>query len=183
MNEPNFPRTARLVLRRWRPEDREPFADLNADPRVCEFLPKTLTREESDAAIARMEAHFDKHGFGLWAVELNESGQFAGFVGLTWPRFEGPMATRIEIGWRLAHEHWGKGYASEGARAALAYGFETLGLEEVVSFAVPTNARSIRVMEKLGMKRDLEGDFDHPLVPEGHPLRRHVLYRIQRPNG
>lgn len=181
--EANLPielRTERLLLRRWHPEDREPFAALNADPRVVEFLPGPLSRAESDERAARFEAHFQEHGYGLWAVEVVGVVPFAGFVGLSVPRFEAPFMPCVEIGWRLAAEHWGRGYATEGARAALAFGFERLSLTEIVSFTVPENIRSRRVMEKIGMKRLPEEDFDHPLLPEGHRLRRHVLYRLGR---
>ncbi len=151
---------------------------MNADPRVMEHFPALLSRAESDAAVERMEAHFERHGFGLWAVEVPGVVEFAGFVGLCVPRFEAHFTPCVETGWRLAADYWGRGYATEGARAALGLAFDTLRLEEVVSFTVPANQRSRRVMEKLGMKHDGAGDFDHPLLPEGHPLRPHVLYRI-----
>jgi RimJ/RimL family protein N-acetyltransferase len=171
-------RSERLQLRRWRDADLEPFAALNADPRVMEHLPSALSREQSDELAARIEAHFDEHGFGLWALEIPGVAAFAGFVGLAIPRFEARFTPCVEIGWRLAAEHWGCGYATEGARAALAFGFERLALAEIVSFTVPGNQRSRRVMEKLGMQRRPDDDFDHPGLPEGHALRRHVLYRI-----
>jgi RimJ/RimL family protein N-acetyltransferase len=174
-------RTERLLLRRWRDEDRHPFASLNADPRVMEHMPGLLTRAESDAAAARIEEHFAAHGFGLWAVEIPGVAPFAGFVGLSVPRFQAAFTPCVEVGWRLAAAHWGQGYATEGARAALAAAFGELGLEEVVSFTVPGNVASRRVMEKLGMARDPGEDFEHPTLPAGHPLRRHVLYRIRRP--
>ncbi len=169
--------TPRLRLRLWRPEDRAAFAALNADPRVVEFLPGPLSRAESDAVADRIAAHFAEHGFGLWAVEIPGVASFAGFIGLARPRFTAPFTPCVEIGWRLAAEHWGRGYATEGARAALAFGLERLGLAEIVSLTVPENQRSRRVMEKLGLTRDPAEDFDHPLLPEGHLLRRHVLYR------
>ncbi len=175
-------RTERLRLRRWRDRDREPFAELNADHRVNEFLPGPLSRQESDAMIDRLEGHFDQHGFGFWAAELND-GVFAGFVGLSVPRFEASFTPCVEIGWRLGARHWGRGYATEGALAALAYGFDVLGLEEIVSFTVPHNLGSRRVMEKIGMTREPNSDFGHPSLPAGHPLRRHVLYRIAAPGG
>jgi RimJ/RimL family protein N-acetyltransferase len=159
-----------------------PFARLNADARVVEFLPKPLTREESDARADQIEAHFQQHGFGLWAVEIPGVTPFAGFVGLSIPRFEAHFTPCVEIGWRLDADHWNRGYATEGARAALDFGFRWLGLQEIVSFTVPGNLRSRRVMEKIGMIRSPDDDFDHPLLPEGHPLRRHVLYR-RRSNG
>jgi ribosomal-protein-alanine N-acetyltransferase len=172
--------TPRLRLRRWQACDREPFAALNADPRVMEHFPALLTRAESDALADRIEAHFAQHGYGLWAVEILGGAPFIGFVGLSYPRFEARFTPCVEIGWRLAAEHWGHGYATEAARAAVAYGFEALGLAEILSFTVPANVRSRRVMEKLGMRHDPAEDFDHPLLPPGHPLSRHVLYRLGR---
>jgi RimJ/RimL family protein N-acetyltransferase len=154
---------------------------MNADPRVVEHLPAALSRGESDALAARIEAHFDQHGFGLWAVEIPDVTPFAGFVGLSVPRFETRFTPCVEIGWRFAAQHWGCGYATEGARAALAFGVEELQLDEIVSFTVPGNVRSRRVMERIGMTHEPADDFDHPALPEGHPLRRHVLYRIARP--
>lgn len=173
-------RTERLLLRRWRDDDRAPFAALNADPRVTEFLPAPLSRADSDALVDRIEAHFAAHGFGLWAVEVPGEIPFAGFVGLAVPAFEAAFTPCVEVGWRLAAACWGHGYASEGARAALAFGFAQLALAEIVSFTVPANVRSRRVMERLGMTRDPADDFDHPALPDGHPLRRHVLYRAVR---
>jgi RimJ/RimL family protein N-acetyltransferase len=146
-----------------------------------EFFPGVLSRDESDARADRIEAHFEQHGFGLWAVEVPGSTSFAGFIGLSIPSFEAPFTPCIEIGWRLDAEHWNRGYASEGARAALAFAFQWLPAEEIVSFTVPGNIRSRRVMEKIGMTHSASEDFDHPLVPEGHRLRRHVLYRVRRP--
>lgn len=170
-------RTARLLLRRWLPSDREPFAALNADPRVMERFPALLSPEESDALSARIEAHFEQHGFGLWAVEIVGVAPFAGFIGLSTPRFEADFTPCVEIGWRLAAEHWGQGYATEGARAALRFGNEAAGLAEIVSFTATENVRSQRVMQRIGMRRDPTGDFDHPLLPPDHRLCRHVLYR------
>lgn len=151
---------------------------MNADPRVMEFFAGRLSRQESDAMVDRIETHFREHEFGLWAAELRRDGAFAGFVGFDIPRYEAPYG--VEIGWRLAAEHWGQGYATEGAQAAVGYGFQTLGLREIVATTVPANTRSRRVMEKLGMTHDSADDFEHPLLPEGHPLRRHVLYRLRR---
>jgi ribosomal-protein-alanine N-acetyltransferase len=178
MPETPLLRTDRLVLRRWRQGDREPFAALNVDPEVMEHFPAALTPDQSDALIEWIEAGFERHGFGLWAVELAETGQFIGFTGLSVPRFEAHFTPAVEIGWRLARSSWGWGYASEAARRALAFAFDDLGLAEVVSFAGAANLRSQAVMERIGMTRDTADDFDHPLLEEGHPLRRHVLWRM-----
>jgi ribosomal-protein-alanine N-acetyltransferase len=183
MQLPRELRTERLLLRRWRREDREPFAAMNADPRVMEFFPALLSRAESDARVDRIETHFEQHGFGLWAVEIAGVTPFAGFIGLSIPSFEAHFTPCVEAGWRLAAEHWGRGYAPEGARAALAFGFDSLGLGQIVSYTATSNLRSRRVMEKIGMNHDPGSDFDHPLLPEGHPLRRHVFYRIGRPES
>ena len=180
MSLPRELRTDRLYLRRWLPADLAPFAALNADPRVMEHFPAVLSGDESDSRAARNEAHFERHGFGLWAVEIPGVAPFAGFVGLAVPGFEAHFTPCVEIGWRLAVEHWGRGYATEAARAALAFGFESLGLKEIVSSTVPDNVRSRRVMERIGMIHNPADDFDHPLLPAGHPLRRHVLYRCGR---
>lgn len=169
--------TRRLVLRRWRDADREPFAALNADAEVMRHFPARLSREESDVLIERIKGHFDEHGFGLWALEVAGGPAFVGFVGLWRVSFEAPFTPAVEIGWRLSREAWGQGYATEAAAAALAHGFERLGLREIVSYTVPANLRSRRVMERIGMQRDEGGDFDHPRLDPGHPLRRHVLYR------
>lgn len=172
--------TPRLLLRCWRAEDREPFARLNADPRVMEYLPAVLTRMESDRLLDAIEAHFERHGFGLWAAELRETGTCIGYVGLSLATFEAHFTPAVEIGWRLAAEHWGRGLASEGGREVLRFGFAALLLEEIVSFTAEANLRSRRVMEKLGMRRNPADDFDHPKLPEGHRLRQHVLYRLGR---
>lgn len=168
------------MLRPWRDEDLTPFARMNADPRVMEHFPSRLPREESDAAAARIRRHFAERGFGLWAVETPEL-PFAGFIGLSVPGFEAHFTPCVEVGWRLAAEAWGRGYASEGARAAVAFGFRELGLAELVSFTVPGNLRSRRVMEKLGMRHDPADDFDHPALLDDERMRRHVLYRLSRP--
>jgi RimJ/RimL family protein N-acetyltransferase len=170
-------RTTRLVLREWRDADLEPFAALNADPRVREYFPSVLDRAESDASVARIRAHFAEHGFGFWAIEVPGVADFVGMCGLAHAHFDAPFTPCVEIGWRVAHEHWGQGYATEAARGALDYGFRTLQLPEIVAFAVVTNTKSRRVMEKIGMTYDPADDFDHPALPAGHPLRRHVLYR------
>jgi RimJ/RimL family protein N-acetyltransferase len=173
-------RSARLLLRPWRDSDRAPFAALNADPEVMAHMPKLLTPQESDAWITRIENHFDVHGFGVFAVESLDDASFMGFVGLMQPSFETPFPARVEIGWRLGRRFWGRGYALEGARASLQYGFETLALPEIVAMTVLGNERSWRLMERLGMQRDLASDFDHPSLPVGHVLRPHILYRLNR---
>lgn len=145
-----------------------------------EFMPGLLSREESDLIVDRIEAHFARHGFGLCAMELREDRSFIGFVGLAVPPFQAAFTPCVEIGWRLAHDYWGRGLATEGARRVVRYAFEEAGLDALVSFAVPQNVRSLRVMAKLGMTHDPTDDFDHPRLPEGHPLRRHVLYRLRR---
>jgi RimJ/RimL family protein N-acetyltransferase len=169
--------TERLILRAWREEDREPFARMNSDPAVMEFFPALLTREESDALMDRAEAHFAAQGFGPWAAELRGTGEFIGFIGLSIPRFEAHFTPCVEIGWRLAAAHWGRGLATEGALAVAEYGLGELELKELVSFTSVGNVRSRRVMEKIGMRHDAADDFDHPGLPEGHWLRRHVLFR------
>jgi ribosomal-protein-alanine N-acetyltransferase len=168
----------RVCLRRWRDEDREAFAAMNSDPRVMEFFPSRLSRVESDALADRIQEHFRAQGFGLWAIEIPDVAPFIGFAGLAVPRFSARFTPCVEVGWRLAFEHWGRGYATEAARLALAYGFGSLALSEVVSFTSTGNHRSRAVMERLGMRRDPADDFDHPALAESHPLRRHVLYRI-----
>ena len=173
-------RTDRLLLRPWRPADLPPFAALNADGAVRRWFPGTLAESESDAQAAALQAHIDAHGFGFWAVEAVGVAPFVGFVGLQLVSFDAPFTPAVEVGWRLARAHWGRGYATEAARVTLAHGFGPLGLAEIVAMAVPGNAASRRVMEKLGMRRDPADDFDYPRLPESHPFRRHVLYRAAR---
>jgi RimJ/RimL family protein N-acetyltransferase len=172
--------TARLLLRRWHASDREPFAALNGDGRVMEHFPAPLTRAESDRLIARIEAGFERRAFGLWALEVRATGEFVGFTGLEATSLRAHFTPAVEVGWRLARSAWGRGYATEAALAALAFGFTEMGLDEIVSFTSIGNLRSRAVMERVGMRRDPAEDFDHPLVAEGDPLRRHVLYRISR---
>jgi RimJ/RimL family protein N-acetyltransferase len=172
--------TDRLVLRQWKDSDYEPYAALNADPVVMEYFPAVLTRAESDAMVDRVKASLEERGFGLWAVEVRETGRFIGFTGLSVPTFEAPFLPGIEIGWRLAKAAWGNGYATEAARAALAHGFGPAGLAEVLSWTASINKPSQRVMERIGMTHDEADDFDHPRLDDGHPLQRHVLYRITR---
>jgi RimJ/RimL family protein N-acetyltransferase len=169
--------TERLILRRWRDSDREPFAALNADPVVREFLQGTIDRAASDAFVDRIEAHWDEHGWGLWAVEVPRVAPFVGYVGL-WPADFLTGEPAVEAGWRLARGHWGHGYATEAAHEALRVGFDIIGLHEIVSFTVPANLRSVRVMERIGLVRDPGRDFDHPHVDAAaYPeLVRHVFY-------
>ena len=168
--------TKRLLLRRWIDSDRDPFAALNADPVVMEHFAAPLSREESDSFADRIETGFSERGWGLWAIEAPQG--FVGFAGLSVPTFKADFLPAVEVGWRLARSAWGKGYASEAATASLKYGFEELGLEEVISFTSTTNSASERVMQRIGMMRT--GEFDHPVLPEGHRLRRHVLYRARQ---
>ena len=166
-------RTERLVLRRWHDADRPAVAAMNADLSVMATIGEPMTREQSDAAVARWDAAFDQHGFGLWCVDLG--GECIGFTGLSVPWFR----DGVEVGWRIRSEYWGHGYAPEAARAALRFGFTHVGLAEIISFTAVSNTKSRRVMEKLGMRRDPDADFEHPSLPEGHPLRQHVLYRLR----
>ena len=172
-------RTERLLLRQWRDEDREPWADLNADPEVMRYFPSTQTRAETDAAFDRISAGLADRGWGLWAVDLD--GEFLGFTGLAIPRFDAPFMPATEIGWRFARHAWGHGYATEAASAVLDHAFDALDLPEVVSFTTVDNAPSRRVMERIGMTHDPSDDFDHPSLDTDSPLRRHVLYRIGHP--
>jgi RimJ/RimL family protein N-acetyltransferase len=172
--------TERLILRGWRDDDLDPFARLNADPRVVEFLPAALTRDESDQLVDRIRLRWAEDGTGLWALERRDDRELLGFAGLAVPQFEAHFTPAVEVGWRLAFDAWRRGYATESARAALAFGFEQRGLHEIVSFTVPANRRSRSVMERLGMTRDPADDFDHPHLPLDSPLRPHVLYRLSR---
>src|SRR3954454_21697910 len=165
---------SRVCLRRWRDEDRGAFAAMNSDARVMEFFRSRLSRVDSDAMVDRIEMHFSEHGFGLWAIELPGVAPFIGFAGLAWARFSAHFTPCVEVGWCLAFEHWGHGYATEAARSALGYGFGTLALPEIVSFTSAANHRARAVMERLGMRHDAADDFDYPTMPEGHPLRPHV---------
>ena len=171
--------TARLILRQWKTEDLASFVEINQDPKVMECLLKPLTEAETAALIERFQRHFKCYGFGLFACELKKTAKCIGFVGLNVPEFQAHFTPCVEIGWRLSSHAWGNGYATEAALAALKAGFEEYGLQEIIALTVPANFRSKRVMEKIGMTRDLEGDFDHPKVPDDHTLKRHVLYRIR----
>jgi RimJ/RimL family protein N-acetyltransferase len=173
--------TTRLRLRLWRDEDLPSFAALNSDPLVMQFMVKLLDRRESDASAERIKQHFTRHGFGLWAIELVGIADFIGFTGLSVPPFEAHFTPCVEIAWRLARDYWGFGYATEAACAARDYGFAHLRLKQIVSFTVPANQRSRNVMERIGMTRSPDDDFKHPLLPKGHPLCHHFLYRLARP--
>ena len=173
--------TPRLVLRHWRDEDRDPFAAMGADPQVMEHFPAVLTREQSDAFVDRVGADLERRGWGLWAVEESSSGRFLGFTGLNVPGFDAPFLPATEIGWRLRRDAWGRGYAGEAARGVLEVAFADLELDGLVSFTATSNRRSQAVMARIGMRRDPAEDFDHPDLPAGHPLQRHVLYRLPRP--
>ncbi|MEM9555555.1 MAG: GNAT family N-acetyltransferase [Acidobacteriota bacterium] len=175
------PVSERLQLRSWRDADRAPFAALNADPVVMEHYPAPLTRAESDALLDRWQAQIEARGWGFWAVEHKDTGTLIGGVGLSIPRPPFPFLPCVEVGWRLARQHWGHGYATEAARVALDAGFGPIGLDEIVSFTAASNLRSRAVMERLGMRYDR--DFEHPALAIGHPLRRHCLYRLVPSRG
>jgi RimJ/RimL family protein N-acetyltransferase len=178
MRAPTELRTERLLLRRWRAADRDPFAAINGDPAVMEHFPATLSRTESDVLIARMEDCLETNGYGLWAVELPGVEPLVGFVGLTPVDIDVAFAPAVEIGWRLARGWWGQGIATEAAGAVVAFAFQQLRLPGLVSYTAAVNTRSRRVMERLGMTRDPVEDFPHPAVEEGHRLSPHVLYRL-----
>jgi len=175
-------RTERLILRRLRPSDINSFAAMNADPEVMRYFPACLDHAETKALVARMDAHFERHGFGWWALEAPGFASFVGFAGLLAPAFHAHFTPCVEVGWRLVREAWGQGYATEAGHAAIDFAFDNLGLDEILSMAVLDNGRSRRVMERLGMTRRREDDFGHPNIPFDHPLRHHVLYRISRQN-
>ncbi len=181
---PNHPtaiiQTERLILRQWCDQDLEPFAVMNADPRVMEFFPSTLSKKESNDLAKRIADKITEQSWGLWAVSIPHIADFIGFIGLAKPTFEAHFTPVVEIGWRLAFDYWGKGYATEGAKAVLKYGFQKLLLNEIVSFTAVQNTRSRKIMENIGLHHELKDDFDHPKLPEGHPLRRHVLYRLNK---
>lgn len=175
---PDFLETERLKLRHWQKDDLEPFARLNGDRKVMEWFPKMLDKDETAAFIEYIRDHFKTYQFGLWAVELKDNGEFIGFVGLWKPKFEADFTPCVEVGWRLLSEHWGRGYAPEAAIASINDGFNRAGLDEIMSFTSVHNKKSIRVMEKIGLKR--QADFEHPQLPEGHFLRPHVRYSIYK---
>jgi RimJ/RimL family protein N-acetyltransferase len=178
-----FGETERLILRPWRNADRKPFAAMSADPEVMRYFPSTLDEAASNVLVDTLEARWAENGFAFAAVERKSDSAFLGFTGLSKVPYETPFTPAIEIGWRLARHAWGQGYATEAAQQALQWGFGALGLSEVVSFTAVQNTPSRKVMERIGMMRDEAGDFDHPLLDETSPLRRHVLYRIQNPTN
>ncbi|MEO8468847.1 MAG: GNAT family N-acetyltransferase [Chloroflexota bacterium] len=170
--------TDRLILRAFTAADRQPFAAINADLEVMTWMSRALDRLASDLFLARIQDRWAADEFGLWAIERRDDGAFLGFAGLSAPTFDAPFTPAIEVGWRLARPAWGHGYATEAGAAALKHGFEVLHLAEIVSFTAVANERSRRVMERLGMTHDPADDFDYPLVPPKHPVRRQVLYRL-----
>lgn len=172
--------TPRLILRQWRDADVEAWAEMSADPRVMEFFPELYDRARSEKTLARMQTELERDGYGMWAAEIKQTGRFTGVIGIEDIPYDVPFTPRREVGWRLAFDAWGHGYATEGAKASLDFAFEKLGWDEVVAITAGINTRSQRVMERLGMIRDMAGDFDHPRIGEGNPLRRHVLYRVRR---
>lgn len=180
VSEPAALHTERLRLRPFTDADRAPYAAMNADPVVMAHFVSPIDRGRSDAFVDRIEQCRAERGYAPWAVERLDTGEFIGHAGL-WPaEFEAPFTPAVEVGWRLPRSHWGLGFATEAAREALRVGFEELGLREIVSFTAVGNERSWRVMDRIGLRRDLAGDFDHPAVPVGHPVRPHVLYRLDR---
>lgn len=179
MNEMVALRTDRLILRQWQDSDFLPFAEMNADPAVMKYYPRTLSEDESNTMADKIKYLISERCWGFWAVELIENGQFIGFVGLHEPTFELPASPCVEVGWRLAKQYWGNGYATEAARESLRYAFDELKLNEIVSFASVSNKKSWRVMERLGMI-NTGNNFEHPIIPEGHPLREHMLYKITK---
>ena len=174
-------RTERTLLRAWRDEDLEPFARLNADPEVMEWFPSTLSGEQSNAAVRSIRERMESQGWGLWALEVPGVSPFCGFVGIQWVPFAESFTPAVEIGWRIDRPWWGNGYVTESARACLDFGFNALGLDEIVSMTTTKNRRSRAVMERLGMMQDPDADFEHPAIPEASPVRHHVLYRLARP--
>ncbi|NBB16734.1 GNAT family N-acetyltransferase [Caulobacter sp. SLTY] len=171
--------TERLILRDWRSEDLEPWAAMNADPKVMRYFPAVLTRPEAEAVMVRAQAHIDEHGFGFWAVERKADRLLLGFTGLKTLAPDNPLAPGVEAGWRLSRHAWGQGYASEAARASLAHGFGPLGLKSIVAFTATDNLPSQAVMTRIGMIRRKDLDFDHPALPKGHPLERHVVWEAR----
>lgn len=171
--------TERLILRTWRKEDAATYFQINQNPKVIEFLRGSLTMEQVKDFILAVNSHGDKHGYTFWATCLKETGELMGFIGLKYTNWESHFTPAVGVGWRLGSQYWGKGFATEGAKASLEYGFKQCGLKEIISFTVPANFRSIRVMEKIGLKRDVYGDFAHPKLAVDHPLSQHILYRFR----
>jgi RimJ/RimL family protein N-acetyltransferase len=170
--------TERLILRTWKNEDANAYYQINQDPKVIEFLKGSLTMKEVTDFISFVNKQFDEIGYSVWAAEEKSSGKLMGYIGLDPIKWNPPFGKAVEIEWRLGSEHWYKGYATEGARACLDFAFNKCGLKEIVSFTVPANIRSIRIMEKIGMRRDINGDFAHPDLPPDHKLSKHILYRL-----
>ncbi|MSR88533.1 MAG: N-acetyltransferase [Candidatus Margulisbacteria bacterium] len=169
--------TNRLILRLWTEADLVPFFEMNQDPKVIEFFPGAMSHDQVELFFKKVLLQFETNGYGFWAVELKRTGEFIGYTGLAHVMFDAPFTPAVEIGWRLASEHWGQGYATEAALAVMNFVGEFLSLSEIVSFTVPQNLRSQNVMKKIGMERDVLGDFNHPRLDENHPLSLHVLYR------
>lgn len=174
--------TERLYLRTWEPSDAQPYWIINQDAKVVEFLSGSMTMEEVKQFMDRANQQQETKGFTLWATELKATHELIGFIGLNYPNWDAHFLPALEISWRLGSQYWGNGYATEGAKAALEFGFNTIGLDEIISFTVPMNHRSIRVMEKIGLQRDQQGDFHHTKLPLDHPLSWHVLYRLKKIN-
>lgn len=175
----NVIKTERMILRTWRQDDIEAYYKINQNPKVIEFLRGPLTMQEVSDFINLVNQQYEQTGYTLWAAEEKSSGELMGFIGLNRVKWEAPFSPAVEIGWRLGSQYWQQGYATEGAKAALDYGFNQCALTEIVSFTVPENIRSIRVMEKIGLERDMNGDFAHPKLPPDHRLSKHVLYRLK----
>lgn len=171
--------TERLLLRPWRTSDKKEFFRINQDPNVIAYLPGSLTMQEVEDFIQRQQQSLEKYGYCLWAAEVKETSHLIGFIGLNWTDF----LNKIEIGWRLCSKHWGSGYATEGANEVIKYGFNKLNIKEIVSFTIPENKRSIMVMERIGMQRDFTADFNHPKIPIGHHLSKHILYKKCKENS
>ena len=172
--------TDRLILRTWHDEDLQPMLAINQDPKVMEYFPELQDLEATKKLIVRINSHFEKYGYTVYATERKDSGEFIGFIGLFTPEFESHFTPSTEIGWRLSSNHWGQGFATEGAKAVLDYAFRELKMPEIVSFTAAGNAKSIRVMQKIGLQHNETDDFDHPKLDDESPLKRHVLYRLSR---
>lgn len=176
----NVLETDRLIFRTWEPKDAIPFYNINRDSKVTEYLLGPLSHKDVDNWIIKFNKQQDERGHSLWAAELKQTNELIGFVGLNYTAFEAEFTPAVEVGWRLGSQFWGNGYATEGGRAAVKFGFEQIGLSQIVSFTVPKNVRSTNVMQKLGLERDMNGDFEHPIISRDHRLSKHVLYRITK---